>query len=265
MILTSSSLRRYSDVVFDIFYYRTEYEFNQLINVDLNGKTVFVNGDLLECVLNHLKKFYNMNIIIHSTDRTIDYLMISPLMKHCKYIHSVNCNFFHAKVKQIPLGFQDVNTRYLCHHNKRPFDQTDYDVNKTKTRLCYMNFSLYHTDEPKFEFVKSTRNDCFNTLKYNHWIDKESDKLEYKEFIQKLATFKFAICPVGFGIDTHRFYECAIVGTRPIVLSSPLDDMYRPFNPLIVNEWSDITEELLESQDEYVVSSDVFDIKYWIH
>lgn len=264
-MITSQSLRKISDVVIDPFFYNSDYEFNCAIHTNLCDKLVFVNGDIIENVIGFLKQFKNMKMIIHGTDRTVDFLLIKALLKNCDVIYAVNCSYINDNVKQIPLGFQDVNTRHLVHHNKRPFNEKDYNVDKTKSKLCYMNFNVYNTDELKFQLVKTTRRECYETFKDKKWVEGDESKLEYEEFIKKLATYKFAICPPGFGIDTHRFYECAIINTRPIILSSPLDGMYACFNPLIVNDWSEVTEELLNSQPEYNINTKFFQLEYWIN
>jgi hypothetical protein len=161
-----------------------------------------------------------MTIIIHGTYRTIDDIIINSLLPHTSKIYAINCPVIHPKVFNIPLGFQDANTR----DNKKRFNIMDFQVDKTKTRLCCI------TDEVKCDY---------------------SD----------LAKYKFSICK---GLDTHIFYESSLLGTRPIVLSSPLDKMYRNFNALIVNDWSDVTQELLDSQPEYEIPFEAFKLKYWI-
>jgi hypothetical protein len=265
MYITSNSIRKCADVVFDMFYYKTDEEFNKIFSVNLSNKLIFINGDLIEYLVEHLSKFINMTLIIHASDKTIDYLIIQSILPFCKYIYSENCTCIHTKIKQIPLGFCDINTRILFHHNTRPFNANDYMVDKTKTKLCYINVGTYtNTDEVKFKVVKQNRMNCISNFKGKNWVDIEDNKLPYELFIKKLATYKFSICPVGFGIDTHRFYECAIVGTRPIIISSPLDEMYKHYKPLIVNDWSEVTEELLLAQPDYKLSCDVFNLKYWI-
>ena len=204
-----------------------------------------------------------MTLIIHGSDRTVDHLIIQSLLLCSKCIYAENCTIKSSNVRQIPLGFCDVNTRALPYHNKRPFN-SDIFKSKPKTKLCYMNINIYNTDEPKFSIVKQNRLNCVEKFKDCTWVDKETEKLSFESFIDTLSIYKFAICPVGFGIDTHRFYECVAVGTRPIVISSPLDEMYSVFNPLIVNDWSEVTESLLHRQPEYIPNYEALQLEYWL-
>ena len=60
---------------------------------------------------------------------------------------------------------------------------------------------------------------------------------------------KYTLAPRGCGVDTHRFYESVFLKSIPIVLrtNSVFDRLYAAFPCLVVNEWSDVTEELLDS------------------
>jgi hypothetical protein len=220
LYITSTTLKKYSDFYLDPFAYNNDRDFVGVVNTcDFNDKIVYVHGDFIELLLLKLQQCKNMTIIIHGTYRIIDDIIINSLLPHASKIYAINCPVIHPKVFNIPLGFQDANTR----DNKKRFNIMDFQVDTTKTKL------LLQWDE-----------------NYNY-----SD----------LAKYKFSMCP---GLDTYIFYESSLLGTRPIVLSSPLDNMYRKFNPLIVNDWSDVTQELLDSQSEYEIPFEAFKLKYWI-
>jgi len=65
---------------------------------------------------------------------------------------------------------------------------------------------------------------------------------------RKTRESRYALCPRGYGVDTHRFYECIYLGCVPIVTrtNTVFDRLYAAFPCLLVNEWSDVTEELLD-------------------
>jgi hypothetical protein len=66
---------------------------------------------------------------------------------------------------------------------------------------------------------------------------------------RKTRESRYALCPRGYGVDTHRFYECIYLGCVPIVTrtNTVFDRLYAAFPCLIVDDWSDVTEDLLES------------------
>jgi hypothetical protein len=68
----------------------------------------------------------------------------------------------------------------------------------------------------------------------------------------KTLESRYALCPRGCGVDTHRFYECIYLGCVPIVIRTHtvFDRLYAPdtgFPCLVVERWGDVTEELLDA------------------
>ena len=61
-------------------------------------------------------------------------------------------------------------------------------------------------------------------------------------YLLQLAASRFAWAPPGNGIDTHRAWECFLVGCVPIVLRSPVSPLYAGLNVLEVLNYSQLTE-----------------------
>ena len=55
----------------------------------------------------------------------------------------------------------------------------------------------------------------------------------------------FDLSPPGHGFDTHRTWESLALGMIPIVLSSPMDDLYEGLPVVLVRSYADVTEERL--------------------
>lgn len=62
-------------------------------------------------------------------------------------------------------------------------------------------------------------------------------------FWRNVARVQFALAPPGVGVDTHRAWEILNLHTVPIVMSSPLDKLYKMFPVIIVKDWSAVFEE----------------------
>ena len=70
----------------------------------------------------------------------------------------------------------------------------------------------------------------------------------YKEYLIELKRHKYAICPEGNGIDTHRFWECLYMNTIPICLKNTLTEYYKQYFPIIVlNDWKELDVNKLVS------------------
>jgi len=66
-----------------------------------------------------------------------------------------------------------------------------------------------------------------------------------EQLYEASLTFKFIISPHGMGLDCYRTWEGLFLGMIPVVKSSTIDSLYRGLPVLIVQEWTDVTPELL--------------------
>ena len=66
--------------------------------------------------------------------------------------------------------------------------------------------------------------------------------------MEDLASSKFVISPRGNGLDTHRIWEALYVGSFPVVKTSSLDPLYADLPIVIVQDWTDVTEEFLNQK-----------------
>jgi hypothetical protein len=77
-----------------------------------------------------------------------------------------------------------------------------------------------------------------------------------------MIQYKYVISPHGNGLDCHRTWESLALGCIPIIKTSPLDRMFEGLPVLIVKNWSDITQELLNNfnPSKYL---DKLRLNYW--
>jgi hypothetical protein len=83
-----------------------------------------------------------------------------------------------------------------------------------------------------------------------------------------MINYSFVLSPFGNGIDCIRTFEALCLGCIVIMKKSFLDIIYEDLPILIVNEWEDINEKLLN--DTLILYSkkqfnyDKLKINYWI-
>ena len=56
------------------------------------------------------------------------------------------------------------------------------------------------------------------------------------------------LSPPGAGVDCHRTWELLYLGCIPIVEHSSISELYEDLPILVVDNWDDISKELLEKQ-----------------
>ena len=93
------------------------------------------------------------------------------------------------------------------------------------------------------------------------WNTKKSKEDYFKE----LASHKYAICPEGNGIDTHRFWECLYMNVIPICKKNILYEYYSKHFPIILlNDWDELDIKLLE-QNRPIINHKYLDMDYIKH
>ena len=84
---------------------------------------------------------------------------------------------------------------------------------------------------------------------------------------KRQTDYAFVVSPYGYGFDCHRTWEALVLGCIPIVKSNAMDSLFDDLPVLIIKEWSDITQELLDSTirifKEKTFNYDKLKMKYW--
>ena len=115
------------------------------------------------------------------------------------------------------------------------------------------------------------RKELFNLIENNKYIYFHT-KSNHQDYIKKLGSSKFSICPIGNGLDTHRFWESLIVGTVPIVKKSDFIENFKNHNLpiLIVEDWRELNnfseidlDNLFEEKLALLKNTDSIYLKYW--
>ena len=165
----------------------------------------------------------NKTIISHNSDHEID-IKYSHFLNNVniKKQYSQNCIISHVKLQPIPIGIE--NRQWFDH---MIFHKIRLDNNIKKDKLIYFFFSLT---------THFSRQECYeklkNKLEWNRSLSKE-------EYFIELKRHKYAICPRGNGLDTHRIWECLYLNVIPIMLKR--DFIGIEHLPIIyLNDWSEL-------------------------
>jgi hypothetical protein len=188
-------------------------------------------------------------LIFHNSDNAFNknHLILFNKLPLLIHIYTQNCNIIENRVSYLPIGLG--NSQWP--HGSSSIHREVYNKNIEKTKEIYFNFNI--------KTNKNKRQKCFNIIEEKgiYW----NDNLPYKKYLLELKKHKYAICPEGNGIDTHRFWECLYMNTIPICVKNKLTEYYKQYFPIIVlNDW----EELNITQLDYSkkINHKMLDIKY---
>lgn len=194
-----------------------------------------------------------------------------------------NNTYDHPKVGIMPIGIRDCGSVVLMHHRFHHSCLYEKGVSMLREGVyarpikCLLCFSVW-THPSRQEcydlFTGAGATGSSSPFVYNLNDDSAPDRRDEREkrdtpeyFYEKIPPAviydktlesRYALCPRGCGVDTHRFYECIYLGCVPIVIRTHtvFDRLYHPvtgFPCLVVERWADVTEELLDAcyQDCY--------------
>jgi hypothetical protein len=178
-----------------------------------------------------------------------------------------NNEYDHPKVGIMPIGIRDCgsivamhrrfNHKYLLEKGVSHRTTLGANVRPIKCLLCFSVWTHPSRQEcydlfagagaPSFVYNLNDAADAREVALEENRFEKVPASLVY----QKTLESRYALCPRGCGVDTHRFYECIYLGCVPIVVrtNTVFDRLYAPdtgFPCLVVERWADVTDELLD-------------------
>ena len=203
-----------------------------IVNIESNiNDVIFINNVIFvktDDLPNFYNKIFNYNIditnkiiITHNSDYEVDSKYLNVL-NNVKKLYSQNCLVQHKNLTPIPIGIE--NSMWFDHEILHKI-RIRKDIEKEKGIYFYFSISTHFS-----------RNECYEKLK-NKLI--WNNKLSKEEYFIELKKHKYAICPRGNGIDTHRIWECLYLDVIPIMLKSDylgIDNL-----PIIyLNSWDEL-------------------------
>jgi len=253
------------------------------INKCLNLLKYLKDGDKLFinlCANRFMEYFYIIynNIKLLNIKLTF-YLMFEPYVNHniielllpISYnIFANNNNYSHPKVHCMPIGIRDcgIITKSMHDNFHHSYLYNEGLKNVSKKHLCLIG-GFANTNPDRLISYNTLKNKSFiyDIYNFNYSINLTSKygNIPIYKYYNFIHLSYYAIAPYGAGVDTHRFFEILYLKTIPIVkkTNTPFDKLYDIFPCLVINEWSDINEDLLNSNLPILQSKiDEFNKKY---
>ena len=249
-----------------------------------DGMSIYVCSDLLKYFVNNIvPKIHNTFVLVSGdsdlcvpiealTQKETIYLINSPyLLKWFAQNTKIQHN---DKIVQMPIGL-DYHT--ICNNpshnwrlpeegklpieqekilqdiisNTKPFDQRILKI--------YVNFSK---DNDRFKQRKSS------LVIIPKFLMEINQKFTPRtENWKKMTKYSFILSPFGQGMDCHRTWEALCLGCIPIIYAPDFQKMFEDLPVVIINDWTEVTEELLyKTIDEYKIKKFNYEkitLEYW--
>jgi len=193
-------------------------------------------------ILPHIMNEFTL--VTHNSDQNITE-QYCDVLEHPKLIfwHAQNVLYRHPKLGGLPIGIANQmwvhgNLAIVNEVRSRPIQ---------KTNGIYFFFSIgtnYNERQP-----------CYDALVKKGLVF--GTQQDFKTYLETMASYKYAICPPGNGVDCHRLWECYYLGVIPIVKRSVFTEKVAcAFPCILVDDWNHLDiNYLLETYNGFPYSS----------
>jgi hypothetical protein len=200
-------------------------------------------------------------------------LVTHPRLK-CWYAQNLAIREF-PKVRHLPIGldyhtiYNDPGHWWKIHYEKSlPVEQEELlqaikqsglpVTERTRRIFCNVHHALDRYGQRKAALDSIPQN----------LLDKPNQHLSRSQTWERMTKCAFVLSPYGNGYDCHRTWEALCMGAIPIIKSKNLHPLYEDLPVLNVDDWSDVTEELLERTVEKfsqcTFSYQKLKLRYWV-
>lgn len=185
--------------------------------------------------------FPDMKFIIFTNleDTPIDEYIFDAIPENVLKIYATNAISHGGKVFPAPYGIQ----RAMNPNDNRKDMLKDAMINDKSitTKLLYVS----HNEDAHIE-----RRGTKDMFLDKEWAIVDTARVDYSDFLAKLSNVKFMLCPRGNAIDCHRNWEVLYMRRVPIMKNDDyLKELFRDFPVLFVDDYSEVTEEVLNKNN----------------
>ena len=254
-----------------------DYNFDKKYFENLNnGDKIFLTTNMFRKFIQSIKLKNYVTIILSCSvtgfptefSKKDNYNYLTYIQNN-KFITSVFCQnydlaFKHFKIKPILLGidYHSISNKLSpleqeakllnIYKNSLPFEKR---LNRTYSFFQFQMFNRHNRD-------RYVAKDALNKVNFN---DYQKSKMNREDTWKKIVQYQWIISPHGNGLDCHRTYEAIALGCIPNVKTSTLDLMYKDMPIIILNDWNDISLELLNEKTKEALkkSKDTITLNYW--
>ena len=250
-----------------------------------DGMSVYVCSDLLKFFVNGILPKINKRFVLVSGDS--DLCVPKEILNENETIKLLNSPYLIRwflqntqiqncdKMTQMPIGLDYHTISNDPSHDLKTENESHLPIHQELILMDVISKSKPLSERINKIYVNfSLTSDRFNDRKSS--LDSiNPDLLEINNSFTKRTTnwqittnYAFVLSPFGIGMDCHRTWESICLGSVPIVKAPNFKNLFKDLPVLIVNEWSDITQELLDNtiQDfkTKTFNYDKLKLSYWI-
>ena len=173
-----------------------------------NFSSLISKGTLLEMI-----GYWKMNFIIFTNleDTPIDDTIFDIIPDNVLCISAINAASWGGKVIPAPYGLQ--RQMHPGDNRTQIIEEIIEDEDIEPSNLLYINHSTYTNPKERVGI-----NEIFDG---KYWALVDRERVGYDEFLDRIRSHKFMICPIGNALDCHRNCEVLFLRRVPVMKRHP--------------------------------------------
>ena len=188
---------------------------------------------------------------INDPKKLVDKILSDGVIRHW---FTQNCDYpEHPQITPIPIGidYHTLHRKSWKNESRKCFNDQDQQlVNLTLNSLSFESWSkkndLIFSDA---HLSKNNnlidREEAFNISNKNPLFFNLESPLPRTSYWNELSKYKYALSPLGNGIDCHRTWEILTLGIIPIIKNTSIKPVFGNLPIIYVDSYSEINRELL--------------------
>jgi len=238
---------------------------------------IYVKTDFIREVFEQLKFSSNKYVLItHMSDYPITEALFKNRPKCIKKWFAQNVTYEHPDLISIPIGLENHKGHQIGKSTDHQWLNDNLEeLRKTpkNEKILYCNWYSPNNPKDRIGILEKFRN---NNVQY-FWgrncseLDMENlvenpnktAKITYYDYCKQVSNYKFMVCPPGHGVSIHQPWEALYMGCIPIVLNHIIYKNCDDLPILQVNDYSEVTYDLLESFLKKTYNYEKLYMSYW--
>jgi hypothetical protein len=164
-------------------------------------------------------------------------------------IYSQNVLYDHPRLFCLPIGI--ANSMWGHGNLDKIMAVVKAEIPKTQDIYFYFAIITNRVDRTLCRTICEEKGLTFGTAQ------------PHQNYLATLASYKYAICPAGNGIDSHRLWECLALGVTPIVVRNVFTTKFaRAFPCVLLDSWDSLDPAKLMREWKPFVAPDALRLSY---
>ena len=220
---------------------------------------IFCKTDFIQYLFDNLKFSSRKYVLVTNySDYPINADRFSKKPACIKKWFAINVEHKHPDLIAVPLGLYSSKG-----HTKNVFIKFDIDWFLNNRDRLYANEKNIEELYCNWGTTNANRNIIIDKLKDNNLKYYWESGLTTEQYYENMSKYKFVISPPGNGTDCFRTYESLYFNCIPVVIKHPLYDNWKDLPIIQVNDYSEVTYDLLYSYLNKEYNIEKLYMTYW--